>query len=842
MSNALTIMRRDLSAYFTSPIGYIFMIVFVTISVGLYITSFFTFPVADMRPFFGNIPLLLCVFIPAVTMRVWAEERKENTWEMLLTFPMKAWELVIGKFMASVVFFALTLAATFTVPMMLFSLGNPDNGAVIAGYFGTLLLGAYFLAIGVFFSGFFKDQIVAFVVTLLVCFTIFLVGTNFAAAYIDGMRPGLGSLLSELVGLSDHFAAFTRGVIELADILYFLAWTILFLVLNVLYIDGRNRPGARTYFGTAVGMCAVIGLLGNWLISDTSLARFDVTEDKIYTVSDASARILSDLDTPVTVNYYVTPNEEMPTGMKDLEQDIVDKIDELRLASGGKVRVNPIYLKVSNVLEAQESAFSQPEEGEEEEETEEEVLETRMLEKGIRPFSVQAMSNDEITNKLIYSSIGIAYKDKSEEILPQVMPQMLDDLEYMLVSTIYKLAQEELPTIALVAPKEAVNIPPEVRRMYEQMGQPVPQSEDPYDVLEQVLQQEKYNVTRVDLTQDSPMPEEYDTLVVVNPRAFNERQRWEINRALHSGKSVVLAVQNYEWDYRATQRSMSLNKREENPGVNELLESYGVTVDKDILMDVNHVPLTVQSQGGGILSQLMGQQVNLPTHMLINNSSMNPDTSITSRLSAVFYLWGTALEYDQDTIDKHGLNVTTLMSTTDEAWTVPADAPIAQEDFENPSGSEQYPLMAMVEGQFPDAYEGQERPAWPVPQPQPGQPPPPPAPEEEPAGEITPAPGRLILVGCSEMFRKNFLQGGSGNIDLFMNSVDALSLSDDLVNVRGRKPVDRIIDMPSEAVRLRWKMFNYLFSAVVIAAVGVGVTMARRRSRNAYTMAHASEG
>ncbi|HNR35515.1 MAG TPA: ABC transporter permease, partial [Candidatus Hydrogenedentes bacterium] len=124
MKNMVTILRRDLGACFTSPIGYIFMIVYVLISVGLYITSFFTYPMADLRPYFMNLPILLCVFIPAVTMRIWAEERKENTWEMLLTFPMKARELVVGKFLACLLFYALTLAATFTLPLMLVALGK----------------------------------------------------------------------------------------------------------------------------------------------------------------------------------------------------------------------------------------------------------------------------------------------------------------------------------------------------------------------------------------------------------------------------------------------------------------------------------------------------------------------------------------------------------------------------------------------------------------------------------------------------------------------------------------------------------------------------------------------
>lgn len=836
MSNAFTIMRRDLSAFFTSTIGYIFIIVFVTISVGLYITSFFGFPVADMRPYFGNLPIMLCVFIPAITMRVWAEEFSENTCELLLTFPMRAWELVIGKFMACLVFLALALAATFTVPVMLISLGDPDNGAIIAGYFGTLLLGGYFLAIGIFFSGFFKDQIVAFVVTLLACFAIFLVGTNFIAAYIDGMLPGWGTLLSELVGLADHYGAFTRGVIEVADILYFIAWTVIFLALNIIFIDGRSRPRARLYFSATVAVCITIGLLCNWIIKDTSLGRFDVTEDKIYTVSDASKSILSDLDTPVQVKLYITPKSEMPTGMTSLEQDISDKLDELRVASGGNIQFTVVHLEVANVIQDQRSLAE-----EEDEEDEEKALEERMLDKGVQPFSVQIMSEDQVTNKLIYSSMGIGYKDKKEEIIPQIMPQRLPELEYLLVSTIYKLTREKRPVVALVAPTEAVNIPPQMRQIYQQMGQRIPETEDPYEMLELLLAYEKYDFRRVDLTPQSPMPDEYDTLVVINPRSLNDRQRWEINRALVQGKSVVMAVQNYEWDYSVTRGGISPNKRDETPQVNELLEHYGITVDEDILMDNNHVALRVQSGGNSLLSMLQGgQPVKLPMHMLLNNSSMDQETSITARLSSIFYLWGTALTIDEEKLAENGLEAKILMSTSEQAWKVAANAPLTSQSIKKPSdGLEQFPVMALVRGQFPDAYEGKARPAWPIPRPTPGQMPPPPPPDEADAEPVTPAPGKLVLIGCSEMFRKNFLQS-AGNMDLFLNSVDAVTLGDDLVNVRGRKPIDRAIDMPSTGTRRWWKVVNYTFSSTIIAVLGIATALLRRRSRNAYTMAYAT--
>src|SRR5690606_10841650 len=111
-----------------------------------------------------------------------------------------------------------------------------------------------------------------------------------------------------------------------------------------------------------------------------------------------------------------------------------------------------------------------------------------------------------------------------------------------------------------------------------------------------------------ELTKESPLPENYDTLVVVNPRSLNERQRWEIGRALHSGKSVIMAVQQYQWDYRATPRGNSVSKREENPEVNPLLEQYGLGVSTDILMDENVVALTVQGGGSSLMDILRGGQ------------------------------------------------------------------------------------------------------------------------------------------------------------------------------------------------------------------------------------------
>ncbi len=842
MKNALTVFRRDFGAFFTSPIGYIFMIVFLLIGVGLYITSFFTFPMADMRPFFNNLPILLAVFIPAVTMRIWAEERKENTWELLLTFPMKAWELVLGKFLAVLAFYTLTLAATVTVPIMLAVLGNPDGGALFGGYLGAFLLGAFFLAVGLFISGLAKDQIVAFVVTLLVCFAIFLLGTQFIAAYIDGVFPGLGSRLSMYVGVLDHYNAFVRGVVEVADVLYFVAWTAIFLLLNMMFIEGRHRPKAKVTFAGTTALCFVIGFLLNWLLAGQSLGRFDLTEGKIYTVSEASAAILKDLKQPVLVNLYITPRDKMPTGMKTLEQDIVDKLDELSIASNGKLKYKTVHLEAANVLAAQDSMFDLA--GDEEEgegDDEKKTIEERMLDKGLEPFPVQAIDEDQVTSKLVYSSLGISYLDKPEEILSPVPPQALPELEYRLVSTIHKLALEKAPVVALVAPEDS--IPAELRQLYMQMGQPVPPSDDPYLTLVQWLQRERYDVRRVQLTQQSPLPEEFDALMVVGPRNLNERQRWEIARVLQSGKPVIMAVQNWEWNYDQTRRGLVATKQDLNPGVNELLEEYGLAVDKDILMDSNSFPLTIQT--GDALAQLlgMGMQLNLPTHIKIDEASMNEDVAITNRLKSILYLWGSALEIDAEKLKERGLESQVLMTTSKGAWTVPSDAPVEGQYFKDvPPESERkaYPVMAMVTGQFPDVYKDKPRPAWEPAPPAPGMPPTPPTPEEGEVEPVDPRPGKLILLGGSEMFRRNFISAFN-NLDLALNAVDAVSLDERLVTVRGAKPAERAIERPSPGQRALWKFINYALGSIVIAVVGITVAVVRRKRRNAYTLAYAPE-
>ncbi len=831
MKNIWIIARRELGAYYKSTIGYVYTIVFLMVSVGLYITPFFTFPQADMRGFFMSLPLILCVFIPAVTMRSWAEERKENTHELLLTFPMKPHELVLGKYFAGCIFYVATLAGTFTIPLMLSALGKPDLGAIGAGYLGSLLLGGFFLSMGVFFSGLCKDQIVAFILALLACFGVYLLGTIFIATYLDNFWPGLGVLLADLAGVTGHYTAFTRGVVEVGDILYFLIWTILFLFLNGFYLEGRNRPRYRMIFSVALVLCLAIGLVFNYLTAIHSLGRFDFTEDRIYTLSPSSKKILSELKVPVQVKLYITPRDKMPTELRTLEQDILDKFEEMRIASGSKLMYRTIHMEAANVLAPEgEKGKGEPEE---------DALEKRLLDKGIRPFSVRALRQDQSTTQLIYASIGIAYKDKPEEIIPRVLPQDLYDLEYSLINTTYKLAREKKPVVAMIAPQDDLNLSPQVIALYRQMGRPLPQTEDPYETLHRLLVLEKYDVRRVSLTADDPLPENYDTLVLINPRNLSERQKWEINRSLVAGKPVFIAVQISRWDYRMTKGRVSLKRLDEVPGINDVLKVSGLEVDPSILMDQNHEALTISDATNPLEAFFSrGVTLKLPTHIIINPSSMNENFSLTSRLGRILFLWGSAISLDEERIQENKLRVTPLIQTSDRAWKVPPERQLTQADVDGPADGQysRYPVMVYVEGQFSDAFQGKPRPAWPKEPSPPGQEDRTKESPEEEAKPVVPKPGRLFLIGGSQMFKRSFLSQGS--LDLVLNAVDALALGEELIHIRAKRPVDRAIDRPSAATRNLWKFVNIGMVNLFIACVGVGGALVRRRNRESYTIQH----
>ncbi|MEC9153184.1 MAG: ABC transporter permease subunit [Pseudomonadota bacterium] len=239
MTNTLFVIRRELADYFTTPVAYVFIIVFLVLlgALTFFMGSFFGRGQADLSAFFQFHAWVYMLLIPAISMRMWAEERKSGTIELLMTLPLSLKQVVIGKYLAAVIFVTITLALTFPLWITVNYLGDPDNGIILTGYVGSLLMAAGFLAIGAFISALTKNQVVAFVMTTAVCFVLIASGAPIVLSLFSGWAPKF--LIEFIASLSflTHYADISKGVLDLRDAIYFLSVITVFLVANMLAVD-----------------------------------------------------------------------------------------------------------------------------------------------------------------------------------------------------------------------------------------------------------------------------------------------------------------------------------------------------------------------------------------------------------------------------------------------------------------------------------------------------------------------------------------------------------------------------------------------------------------------------
>ncbi len=233
---------RELSSYFATPIAYVFIVIFLFLSgiFTFYLGNFFAREQADLLPFFSFHPWLYLFLIPALAMRLWAEERKSGTIELLLTLPITVTEAVLGKFLAAWMFTAITLLLTFPMWITVNYLGNPDNAVILAGYIGSLLMAGAFLAIGACMSALTKNQVVAFIFTAVVCLAFILSGFPLVLDFFSGWAPQIIVETISSFSFLTHFNAISKGVIDIRDFIYFFSLIIFWLFVTTILIEMKK--------------------------------------------------------------------------------------------------------------------------------------------------------------------------------------------------------------------------------------------------------------------------------------------------------------------------------------------------------------------------------------------------------------------------------------------------------------------------------------------------------------------------------------------------------------------------------------------------------------------------
>ena len=394
MNALFHVSRKEFSIFFHSPMAFIFLGTFlaVTLFVFFWVETFFASNIAEIRPLFEWMPILLIFLSSAVTMRMWAEERRAGTMEFLLTSPVRPLWLVLGKFIACLGLIIVALVLTLPLPITVSLLGPLDWGPVWGGYVAALFLAAAYIAIGLFVSVKSETQIVSLIVATIVCSLLYLVGSDILSGFFDNR----GSEILKLLGSGSRFDAITRGVIDLRDLYYYLSIMGIFLSLNVYGLEKIRWAQNRSNKYHRRWQAATILLVVNFLIANVWLApigalRIDLTQGNIYSISEATRNYLGQLKEPLLIRGYFSPQTH-PL-LAPLVPRIRDLLEEYSVAGGSKLRIE----------------FVDPLENPE--------LEQEAGQKyGIRPIPFQTTSKYQASVTNSYFDILIQYGDQFETL------------------------------------------------------------------------------------------------------------------------------------------------------------------------------------------------------------------------------------------------------------------------------------------------------------------------------------------------------------------------------------------------------------------------------------------
>jgi ABC-2 type transport system permease protein len=346
MSETLHVARKELAAFFGSPVAYLFIGAFLAANLFTFFwgETFFARNIADLRPLFDWMPVLLGFLVAALTMRLWSEERRAGTLETLLTVPVSPLTLVFGKFLAALALVAVALALTLPLPVTVSLLGPLDWGPVLGAYLATLLLAASYVAIGLFVSGRTDNPIVALIGTALLCGVFYLIGSP----VVSGLFGNRGGELLQLLGSGARFESIARGVIDLRDLYFYVSVTGVFLALNIYSLErlrwAENPTGAAAEahrrLGAVVGLLVANLLAANLWLHQAGGPRLDLTEGRAYTISLATRNYLGQIEEPLLIRGYFSAQTH-PL-LAPLVPQLRDLLREYEVAGGGRVRVEII--------------------------------------------------------------------------------------------------------------------------------------------------------------------------------------------------------------------------------------------------------------------------------------------------------------------------------------------------------------------------------------------------------------------------------------------------------------------------------------------------------------------
>ena len=611
MKNIKAVFRREFKAYFDSPVAYVFLTAFLVLAGFLTfgVAMFFERRQADLTPFFFWHPWVYLLLVPAATMGVWADERRNGTAELLLTLPVTITEVLVGKFLAAWSFVGIGLALTFPVALTAGYLGSPDWGAVFCGYLGSLLLSGAAVAIGVFASTLSRSSVVGFVVSLALVFLLLIIGFDPVIGAVAAW--GVPTAITDSVAscsLLSHFEAMRKGVVDFADIGYYFAMMVFMLAAAKTVTDGRRGASKGVVGLVLVGAIAASSVV---ILANLPL-RCDMTAENLYTLSKGSKAVLGQLTEDVTLKYYVSSSSaEMPMALKTYAQQVGNLLKEYERAGGGRLVVEEYDPKPDS--DAEEWA---------------------------QRYGVEPQTGGNPFGQGIYFGVVAVCGDR-EETLGVLSPRTESTLEYDLTRLVTRVAWPERPVVGVMTSLPDV-LGGQMNPMMMQMGQRPPQGWAAFSELAK-----DYDVRTVEPDAEK-IDDDVKTLVVVHPKNLSDKALYAIDQFVLRGGKLVACVDPFSikdmQSSRSQQNPMMGQMGGDGPStLGKLFDAWGVKFEEGKITCDLEAATKLNNGQGGVESN--------PAFLSLGKPNMDKGDLIVSDLTNVMFPFAGAFTFEKKDMD-----------------------------------------------------------------------------------------------------------------------------------------------------------------------------------------------
>jgi len=597
MKNIKAVFKREFKAYFDSPVAYVFLTAFLVLAGFLTfgVAMFFERRQADLTPFFFWHPWVYLLLVPAATMGVWADERRNGTAELLLTLPVTITEVLVGKFLA-----AWSLAGY---------LGSPDWGAVFCGYLGSLLLSGAAVAIGVFASTLSRSSVVGFVVSLALVFLLLIIGFDPVIGAVAAW--GVPTAITDSVAscsLLSHFEAMRKGVVDFADIGYYFAMMVFMLAAAKTVTDGRRGASKGVVGLVLVGAIAASSVV---ILANLPL-RCDMTAENLYTLSKGSKAVLGQLTEDVTLKYYVSSSSaEMPMALKTYAQQVGNLLKEYERAGGGRLVVEEYDPKPDS--DAEEWA---------------------------QRYGVEPQTGGNPFGQGIYFGVVAVCGDR-EETLGVLSPRTESTLEYDLTRLVTRVAWPERPVVGVMTSLPDV-MGGQMNPMMMQMGQRPPQGWAAFSELAK-----DYDVRTVEPDAEK-IDDDVKTLVMVHAKNLSDKTLYAIDQFVLRGGKLVACVDPFSikdmQSSRSQQNPMMGQMGGDGPStLGKLFDAWGVKFEEGKISCDLEAATKLNNGQGGVESN--------PAFLSLGTANMDKGDLIVSDLTNVMFPFAGAFTFEKKDMD-----------------------------------------------------------------------------------------------------------------------------------------------------------------------------------------------